>query len=241
MNQQINLYQPIFRQERKLFSLRTVGMALAIVAVVLLGIWGFSIRNVAKLAREVESVQRQLEAQQRMAAKVGGQLSASTSPEAVQANVKRLSALLAERTRALELLRNGAAGSRDGFAARLSALARSHIDGLWLERLMIGPNENGSSGTAGGLLLEGRSTDAQLIPVYLQQLADQPELSGARFDEVIIDRHPNREAAEREALGKPPLPTGPSTQAKEDALAQSTVRFSVSSSSVRDLPPEPRS
>jgi Tfp pilus assembly protein PilN len=225
MHQQINLYQPIFRQERKLFSLRTVAITLGIVTAALIAIWGFGRYNVTQLERSVASLRQQQEAQQRMAATAGGLLSARASPETLNANIKQLTAQLSERTRALELLRTGAAGESEGFAKRLSALAQTHTDGLWLERLSIGG--------ATGLSLEGRSNDADLVPRYLQQLSDKPELSGARFDQVVLDRYRDRDIAERAAKGQQLQP--------EDAKQMPTVRFSVSSRMAREAAPEPKS
>jgi len=225
MHQQINLYQPIFRQERKLFSLRTVTITLSVVMVALLAIWGFGKYNVLQLERSVAAIRQQQQAQQHMAETAGGLLTARASPEALNASIKQLSAQLAERTRALDLLRSGAAGESEGFAKRLSALARTRTDGLWLERLSIG-------GSA-GLSIEGRSNDADLLPRYLQELAKAPEFIGARFDQVVIDRYRDRDVAERAAKGQllPPA----------DAKQMSTIRFSVSSRAAREAAPEPRS
>jgi len=224
MHQQINLYQPIFRQERKLFSLRTVAITLSVVAAALFAIWGFGKYNVSQLERSVATLRQQQQAQQRMAETAGGLLSARVSPEALNAGIKQLSAQLAERTRALDLLRNGAAGESEGFAKRLSAIARTRTEGLWLERLSIG-------GTA-GLSLEGRSNDADLLPRYLQELSKAPELSGARFDQVVMDRYRDRDVAERAAKGQILTPA--------DAKQMPTVRFSVSSRATREVAPEPR-
>lgn len=231
MHQQINLYQPIFRHERKLFSLRTVGIGLSIVALGLIGFWSLGVYQVKNLERAVNDVRQQQSAQQRMADSATGQMNATTSPEQVQSNIKQLSSQLAERTQALDLLRNGAAGSSEGFANRLSALGRRHTEGLWLDRMLIGPYQVG--GVAGGsLMLEGRSVDAQLVPTYLQELAEEPALTGARFDSVVIDRYKSREAAERAAQGKAsPLDEVPNA---------STVRFSVSSGGLRAMSQETR-
>jgi hypothetical protein len=227
MNQQINLFQPIFRQERKLLSLRTVLMALAIVSIALISIWGFSWRQVTRLAHDVDTVKHRLETQQEMVTSVSGQIAEQTTPEKVHANIKHLSALLADRSRALQLLRGGAAGSAVGFSARLEALARNRTDGLWLDHLSI----SGGSETTGGLLLEGHALDAQLLPIYLQQLANEPDLSGARFDQVVIDRYATHEAAEKAAQGKvPPGTLQGQLQSQELTNSGTTVRFSVASS-----------
>lgn len=225
MHQQINLYQPIFRQERKLFSLRTVSITLGVVAAALLAIWGFGHYNVKQLERSVASLHQQQDAQRRMAETAGGLISARASPETLNASIKQLNSQLAERTRALELLRSGAAGESEGFAKRLTAIAKTHTDGLWLERLSIGG--------ATGLSIEGRSNNADSLPRYLQQLSNKPELSGARFDQVVLDRYRDRDIADRAAKGQQLQP--------EDAKQMSTVRFSVSSRAAREAAPEPKS
>jgi hypothetical protein len=219
MNQQINLYQPIFRQERKLFSLKTVALALGLVAASLVAMWALGSHNVGKLETAVAQLQAQRVAQEDMARAAGVLLDAQGSPAAIQAQVQVLSALLAERTNALSLLRGGAAGEPRGFAPRLQALARQHTEGVWLDELLLGGGRN-------GLVLRGRSLNPELVPKYLQLLTSEPELSGARFDAVVIDR---REYHDEKAQLKADAEKG-----KDTGRAGSTVRFSVSSNALLD-------
>lgn len=212
MHQQINLYQPIFREERKLFSLKTVGLSLAAVLIALVAIWFVAVRNVDRLASAVEQLKQQQTAQQKMAEAAGALFDAQGNPAALQAVVQIMSTQLAERTKALELLRSGAAGEPRGFAPRLQALARQHTDGVWLDELFLGGGPN-------GLVLRGRCVNADLLPKYLQMLTTEPELAGARFDEVVIDRRKHHEEQPEDANRK-----------DEDSP---TVRFSVSSKSAR--------
>jgi hypothetical protein len=212
VNQQVNLYQPIFREERKLFSLKAVLVALGIVSASLVLMWALGVRNVDALQQGVAQLQSQQAAQERMAQAAGILLDEQGSPVVVQAEVQSLSAQLAEKTQALSLLRSGAAGESKGFAPRLAALARQHVDGVWLDHLVL------SSG-AHGLILRGRGTDAELIPQYLQLLTREPELVGARFDEVELDR---RAEHEPNALS-----------AAQDKRDSATVRFSVASQALR--------
>jgi Tfp pilus assembly protein PilN len=207
MHQQINLYQPIFRKERKLFSLDTVALALGVAAFALAAMWMVGAHNLDKLAKEIEQLKQQQATQQKLAESTGALFEAQGNPAVLQATVQTLSAQLAERTQALDLLRSGAAGEPRGFAPRLQALARQHADGVWLDELFLGGGN--------GLVLRGRCVDAGLLPKYLQLLAMEPELSGARFDEVVIDRRKHHE--------KRPQAQGE----KEDDSP--TVRFSVSS------------
>jgi hypothetical protein len=213
MNQQINLYQPIFREERKLFSLQTVGLALGIVTGSLIAMWAFGLHNVNSLADAVVQLKAQQAAQQQMAQAAGLMLDAQGSPSQIQAQVQLLSAQLADRTNALALLQSGAAGEPRGFAQRLQALARQHTDGVWLDELLMGG--------ANGLALRGHSVSPELIPKYLQLLTNEPELSGALFNEVVIDRHEHHDEIE--------LPSSPRDREAKAKSTSPTVRFSVSS------------
>jgi hypothetical protein len=60
----------------------------------------------------------------------------------------------------------------------------------------------------------------ELVPKYLQLLTSEPELSGARFDAVVIDRRQHHDA---------PPPAG-----SDKDQSSATVRFSVSSSALLD-------
>jgi hypothetical protein len=218
MNQQINLYQPIFREERKLFSLKTVSLGLGIVAVALVGMWALAAHNVGKLEKAVAQLQAQQLAQEDMARSAGVLLDAQGGPANIQAQVQVLSTQLADRTTALNLLRSGAAGEPRGFGPRLQALARQHTEGVWLDELLLGGGPN-------GLVLRGRSLNPELVPRYLQLLASEPELAGARFDQVVIDRREHHD---------PKAPLKADTDKKGQTDAAPTVRFSVSSSALLD-------
>jgi hypothetical protein len=217
MHQQINLYQPIFREERKLFSFKTVALAMSLVAVSLVSMWALGENNVDKLETAVTQLKLQRAAQEEMARAAGVLLDAQGSPAAIQVQVQALSSLLADRTNALNLLRGGAAGEPRGFAPRLQALARQHTDGVWLDELLLGGGPN-------GLVLRGRSLNPELVPKYLQLLTSEPELAGARFDAVVIDRREHHDTT-----------TPPSADTDKDkSRSTSTVRFSVSSSALLD-------
>jgi hypothetical protein len=144
-------------------------------------------------------------------------LEAQGSPKALQAEVERLSAQLAEHSHALGLLRGGAAGTTQGFADRLAALARHGTQGVWLDEIIL-------SAAPKDLVLRGHSVDAASIPVYLRSLASERVLSGARFDQLVIDRR-KRHEVDTSPAGQPAANV--ETEKLDSDLPY--VRFSVSS------------
>jgi Tfp pilus assembly protein PilN len=181
MRQQINLYQPSFSEERKLFSALTVAITLGLVLIALAGFSAHAYWGVAKLEREVALLREQHAQQESRLAQAGELQAARAQPAEIEARIKQLTAALSNRTRALEILQSGAAGQTSGFGARLEALARRHVDGLWLDVLVL-------SGANGSMSLSGATVDADLVPVYLHNLARETVLNGTRFDDFVIER-----------------------------------------------------
>ncbi len=210
--QQINLYQPIAEQGGRDFSAKAAGLAVLTVFVSMLGIWGYGTWQVAHVQALVQTLEQQQKQQQDALAQIASMHAARANPEQLQAQIKELTAELSTRHRALMLLRNGAAGRTVGFSPSLTALARGHVDGLWIQHLLL-------SGTVGRMTLEGVAMDADLVPVYLQGLGKDPVLAGARFDDLVIEQPPRTSRQENESQ-----PTHP--PARRDGLrfrAESSV------------------
>jgi len=165
---------------RQVLSASTVMVGGAMILLALGGLWGFGMWEVSRLGHGVEFVRQQHEHQQNLILGANAE-GLAQSPEEVEAGNKRLRAELQTRQRALELLNAGAAGKPAGFSTRLEALARRHVEGVWLDRLVLG------SDTA-KMNLSGSALDADLVPRYLQNLATDPALNGTRFDEFVIEQ-----------------------------------------------------
>jgi hypothetical protein len=53
------------------------------------------------------------------------------------ASIRELENSLEVRSQALQILKSGTAGQTNGFAARLEALARRHVEGVWIDALLL--------------------------------------------------------------------------------------------------------
>ena len=181
MRQQINLHQPIFRRERKSFSAVMVVTTLGVLAVALTAYSVYTTRSVDLLQKEVTQLTEQQAKQQEQLLKVGELHSKQARRSDTEARVKALTTTLSERRQALHVLQSGAAGQTSGFAARMEALARRHINGLWIDALAM-------SGTQSTMSISGSSVDADIVPAYLRSLSSEAVLSGTRFDDFVIER-----------------------------------------------------
>lgn len=177
--QQINLYQPMFRQERKLFSalaLLQIGLACLLV-MALIGVY-FQVQlhrfqaSEHALGNQLGYLENALAALQQDA---GDPALAALDRHiaGLESSVQHRESLLDGMTRL--------AGERNGFVPYLMALSEQRIPGLWLTGIHLG---------AGGhsVRLSGVALEAGLIPRYLERLPEDPRLRGLDFSQVQINR-----------------------------------------------------
>lgn len=191
--QQINLYHPIFREQRRVFSASTVAAALGVVALALVGIWAFALHQVGRLEHELAGMQTRMTADRERIARVQpGVLDAT----AAEQRARDLASVLERRRRAAARLAAGDAGAQTGFSPRLEALARARIDGLWLTRIAL---------EVDGVELSGAALAPTILPRYLESLGSEAALSGTRFEHVTLVRPEDRQdILEFELASEPP-------------------------------------
>ena len=179
--QQINLYQPIFRRQRHIFSALTMLQAAAVVVVALMTIYGFGLWQVSRL--EAEALQ--LEGREQAYAAQLARLDTGAGVrqrEDIERELAALRQALDAQQRLLRVLYERPLGTTAGFSDKLAALGRRSETRLWLTEIRI-------NGATNAVELVGRSSDPDHVPVYLQRLGAEPALSGQRFDDFEIARN----------------------------------------------------
>jgi Fimbrial assembly protein (PilN) len=180
MYQQINLYQPIFRKQRQIFSAMTMVQALGLVAVALVAVYGYGLLQVTNLEFEVVQLEGREKALATQLARIDPSLTERRRVE-VEQELRRLNATLVDQQRLIDVLRDGPLGDTSGFSPYLAALGRRRTPELWLTQFAI-------NGGSGAIELTGRSTRPDLVPEYLQRLGHEPALVGQQFDHFEIER-----------------------------------------------------
>lgn len=174
MNQQINLYQPIFRTQPKVFSAVTIAQGCLLVALGLLAVYGYARWQNTQLDREVTRLQGQQDALLKRIEDFSARFPARQKSPELDRQVTRLTAERAGKARAFAVLSDGVSGNTRGFSAYFAGLARQHVEGLWLTGLSIA--EGGQQ-----LSISGRTVNAPLVPRYLQQLSGEAAFNGREF------------------------------------------------------------
>jgi Tfp pilus assembly protein PilN len=179
--QQINLYQPMFRKERKRFSalaLLQIGLACLLLLVAIGVYFQVQLHRLQASEQSLASQQRHLE--QTLAA-----LRASDGDPVLEALDRQITDL-ETRLRERENLLSGIAGlasNRDGFAPLLQALSQQRVPGLWLTGVHFG--DGGQN-----VQLQGVAQEAELVPRYLELLPQHDRLRDFDFQQVQVQRHP---------------------------------------------------
>lgn len=178
--QHVNLYQPIFRRQRQIFSAATMLGIICVVALGLLAVYGYGRWHTRALELEAERLEQREQAfSERLASIDSG--AGNEARRELEAELERLNDKLAAQHKLLDALRDEPLSDSDGFSPQLAALARAHRDGVWLTELAI-------DGTTGAVELAGRALSADRVAAYLKLLSRESELSGKRFELMRIER-----------------------------------------------------
>jgi hypothetical protein len=180
VTQQINLFNPIFRKQKKYFSSVTMLQALAIICVAcaLLALdAGWRMRALSQQAATSDAL---LAARQQRLTEVKVQFAPRQKSATLGAEIMAAQQNLSMLQNATAVVQRGAFGDTRGFSPYFLAFARQSIDGLWLTGLTIG-----SGGATIGV--QGNVLQAPLVPQYMARLAQEPVMKGKEFATLAID------------------------------------------------------
>ena len=175
MNQQVNLYHPIFRKEEKKFSAATMLQAGLIVLTGVVLMYAYAAWRTHTLRAQQQEISAQYAAALARLGEVSAKLPMRRAGTRLEQEVRNLE----RRIEAIEVIRNAARPDlfkgNAGYSDTLLALARQSTGGLWITGLTL--NSAGDS-----LVLVGRTQSAELVPGYLQRLANERSLAGQQFE-----------------------------------------------------------
>lgn len=179
MSQQINLYQPIFRKQKKIFSALTIVQVAGVFVLGLLLIYGFAWSQVRGLQVQVAGLEAQRDATMEQLQR----LSAAQSPVRSRTLERQVSEAQREHDQSrslMEVFADGRYGGSAGFSGHFTGLARQRIDGLWLTRVRVG--------SGGEITFEGAAEAPELLPRYIARLGREEAFSGTEFSRLQLAR-----------------------------------------------------
>ncbi len=173
MSQQINLFNPVFLAQKKIFSARTMAIGLSVVLVALVGLHVTQRVQLAVLDRQLAATNIQFAESQRQLATFTAERTRAPS-KLLEDEAARLEERLKAQDRLLESFASGSLGNTEGFARYMTALSRQSLPGVWITAFTI-------DGAEGLKLLRGRLQQPELLPAYLRKLHREEVFRGQAF------------------------------------------------------------
>jgi hypothetical protein len=185
MSQQINLFSPLFRKQKKLFTAVAMAQAVGFMIVALALFYGYARFQVGHLERQLAVSDGQLKGALDKIKVLPGANSGSEEEKKLDLQIAELDAKLV----AIEQLiaQSGDSERARSYVEPLRALARQRLEGIWLTSISV-------TGDSGELSLSGRALHAALVPQYIEHLRGDEALGGRRFSTLAIERRPPAKA-----------------------------------------------
>lgn len=179
--QLVNLYQPIFREQAKVFSSRAMveGAAVILLGIILFYVYG--LWQTASLNEQLQAAQQRQQQTAKQVVELEQQYPVREKDPALAQQVKQLSDEVQMKQLVLARLADRKAGNTTGFSGQLTGLARQRLPEMWLTRIDI---EQGGE----FLDLEGSTLQPEQIPQFIQRLALEPAFAGLEFKSFMMDR-----------------------------------------------------
>lgn len=181
MSQQINLYNPVFRKQEKLFSAAAMAKGLALIAVAVAAFFFYVSMQSSVLEIRAAQSGQQLKGELERLKAYGVRESPAERAKALAERRKALEEKLAAQTQALAVFESSVLGRAEGYSELLRAFARLSMDGVWLTRIQFADG-------GGALSISGRATHAELVPAYLERLRSEDALRGQEFSRLEVKR-----------------------------------------------------
>jgi hypothetical protein len=184
--QHINLYLPRFQPRRVLLSASVALILWAVLtACLLIALWTVQRRGPA-LAAELQAARQKEAANRDLLENLSKKATPPKEPSPLlQQEIARLEKKQSARQGVVRALGGDtdklSSQQQQHFSGYLEALARQHVQGLWLIHVTI--SENGQH-----VGIRGKTLDGKLVPEYLQRLKGETIFSGTRFNTLQLSR-----------------------------------------------------
>jgi len=176
MMQQINLYQPIFRKEKKVFSAQAMVEVTVIVLLLLIVVYGVGMWNTSRLESGVSSMETTIKQHLANLEKLKKEFPQKAKDKLLATRITQLQQAVTQKRKIIEALAGGGIhGNKTGFSRLLTGFARLHMTGVWLQQLDIG--QGGAH-----LNIAGKAISPDIVPEYIQGLSKDPAFRGRRFE-----------------------------------------------------------
>jgi len=174
MRQQINLYQPIFRKEEKVFSAKTLLIAFVAAIVVFSSVFFFARWNVYALEKESERLKVTYANELVRLEDLAKRYPVKKKSRIVEDEVTRLQQEQIAKQFLIKTLSGRSIGNSNGFSSYFVGMARQQVQGLWIRQF-----ELQQGGDVIGI--HGSTLEPEYVPKFLLNLSSEDSFNGSSF------------------------------------------------------------
>ena len=179
MSQQINLFNPIFLKQKKMFSAVNMVDALAVLIVGVAVFYAYASIETLNLDRQSVETARQYYQSKARLAEASARYAPKKTDAGLEAEVNNLQAQLNARKATLDNLGIGLLTNDASYAEYMRALARQSLAGLWLTGFKVGKG-------GADIEISGRALQPELVPYYIRRLNQERAMHGRGFDSLSM-------------------------------------------------------
>jgi Tfp pilus assembly protein PilN len=219
VSQQINLFNPVFLKQKKMFSALAMLQLLSIVALALVAISVISNYRLSKLQAEAKLLANTLKSTQAQLASVVERTKPHPVDKALEEDVRKAEVKLRANRQLLAFANAGQLTGSHGYADYFRALSRRTMAGVWLSQIMF--DDDGKN-----IEIKGRAVQASMVPEYVALLSREDVFKGRSLGSIRI----LAPGAPGSGGGESPIPR-PMAKAppQQPALEQTYVDFRLAS------------
>lgn len=181
MMQQINLYQPMFRKQKVIFSAVTMLQVGVFFLIVFSGLYAYQAVQIKPYKKRLTILETELSQLSVQVVAFEASQKNNSKSKLLENELVKLTKELEQREKISNILSSRSFGNSSGFSSYLESFARGHVEGTWLTDVNI--NQGGAS-----LGLKGKTLSSELVPVYIQKLAEEESLQGSSFNMMELAR-----------------------------------------------------
>jgi len=174
VSQQINLFNPIFLKQEKLFSAVTMAQALGLILLGSAVLIAYSYYQSSSLGIEAAANTTQLALAQTQLAKVKAEFGPRQKSKLIEDDIQKTETEIKSLQQVFDILQKGEFGNTKGYAEYLRAFSRQILGGVWLTGFSI-------YGAGSEIGLQGRALQPELVPAYIGRLKREAVMQGKSF------------------------------------------------------------
>jgi len=171
MSQQINLFNPEFLQQKKIFTATTMALALGVLVTGLLGLGIAAKLRADSLQAQADSGATQLDKTQKRLDSVSAEFVPRKEDPRLAEELSIAQNELVGLKEVADVIERGELGDTQGYAEYFRALARQSSEGLWLTGVSI-------AGAGLEIGVRGRAMDPAMVPGFLGRLRNERVMQG---------------------------------------------------------------